>query len=100
MKSRKRGDDMTYAELTAASGVRDDEHMIYEMGHISQYSDGSVLNCATMKMYTAQEILDDEEGQAAMWKLNPHKRAIWGDLRRNAKAALKNGSTRNLAPGF
>jgi len=89
---------MTYAEQVVATGKRDDEHMIYEMFHISQYSDGSVLNVATMKAYTVQEILDDEEGKDALWKFNPVKRQLWGDLRRNAEAALKNGTTGNLAP--
>lgn len=88
---------MTYAEQSITNG-RDDEHMIYEMGYISQYSDGSVLNAAAMKVYTAQEILDDEEGKNAAWKLKPFKRELWGDLRRNAKAALKDGTTKNLAP--
>jgi hypothetical protein len=40
---------MTYAERTAATGQRDDDHMIYEMGPTSQYEDGSVLNCLTMR---------------------------------------------------
>src|SRR5271170_4647915 len=92
----------TWAEMSIHHG-RDDKHMIYEMFQISQYSDGSVLNCLTMKFFTAQEIVDmgkpnlrpSAGGTAEQRKL---WQAVFGDLRRNAKAALKNGTTTNLAP--
>jgi hypothetical protein len=45
----------TYAEQTAATGERDDLHMIYEMGPTSQYEDKSVLICTTMTTYRREE---------------------------------------------
>lgn len=88
---------MTYAEQSAASGKRDDEHMIYETMNISQYEDGSVLECITMTTYTAKEAASRlksirYDGSPATLK------NVVKDLRRNAKAALKHGKTRNLAP--
>lgn len=85
---------MTYAEHSAATQTRDDEHMIYEMYNYSQYEDGSVLNCVGMETLTAQEVADFPEGRG--W--TPLLKTIWRDMRRNAKAALKHGATRNLAP--
>ena len=90
---------MTYAEQTKATEKRDDEHMIYEMGSVSQYQDGSVLQCTTMQTFTPEQV-------AAMTRpLQPEPSAIFRrpalylkDLRRNAKAALKHGTTENLAP--
>jgi hypothetical protein len=93
---------MTYAEQSAASGKRDDEHMIYEMFHLSQYSDGSVLNCRTMKTWTAYEIANGvpKPGGRDEQKMmtDATKQAVWQDLKRNAKAALKNGTTKNIGP--
>lgn len=93
---------MTYAEQTWKRGQRDDEHMIYEMYMFSQYSDGSVLDCYQGITYTAKEVATGTDvvqkppkADAAIRKLT---RAINGDLRRNAKAAVKNGTTKNLAP--
>lgn len=51
--------DATYAEVSARLCVRDDKNMIYEMFELSQYSDGSVLNCQLMKTWTAQEVVED-----------------------------------------
>jgi hypothetical protein len=90
---------MTYAERTKLTKERDDEHMIYEMGSVSQYEDGSVLQCTTMQTFTAQEV-------AAMGQpLQPEPSVIFRrpslylkDMRRNAKAAITNGKTNNLAP--
>jgi hypothetical protein len=83
----------TYAEQTAATGKRDDEHMIYEMGPTSQYEDGSVLICTTMRTYTREEA-------AAGIEVRPFggsAKKISEDLQRNAKAAIKHGKTKNLA---
>jgi hypothetical protein len=96
----------TFAERTAETGVRADEHMIYEMGSWSQYSDGSVLDCISMKTFTAQEVADgDILGLAKddpSWAIFPDNKkvahAVGGDLKRNAKPAIKNGTTKNLAP--
>jgi len=92
---------MTYAEQTAANGQRDDEHMIYEMFEFSQYSDGSVLECRTMTTYTAEEvwlgkvIVTPRQTCSLNYKM---AKDISDDLKRNAKAALKNGTTKNRAP--
>jgi hypothetical protein len=88
---------MTYAERAAANRERDDKHMIYEMMNISQYEDGSVLECITMTTYTAQEAAAGVrgvrfDGTPATLKL------FVKDLQRNAKSALKQGKTENLAP--
>jgi hypothetical protein len=94
-------DGMTYAEQSKASQQRDDEHMIYEMLHMSHYSDGSVLDCKTMTALTAQQIVGMGVPDCDKWGGTAEQRKfqdIFNDLRRNAKAALKNGTTRNLAP--
>jgi hypothetical protein len=90
---------MTYAEQTKQTQQRDDERMIYEMGSLSQYEDGSVLQCTTMQTFTAREVL------AMGAPLQPEPGAIFQrsalylkDLKRNAKAAIKNGKTENRAP--
>lgn len=82
---------MTYAEQSVVNG-RDDDHMIYEMFHVSQYEDGSVLDCARMESYTAQQVVN---GTAD--RIYPSK-VIIDDLKRNARAAIKKGQTNNLAP--
>jgi hypothetical protein len=84
----------TYAEQTAASGQRDDVHMIYEIEPTSQYEDGSVLICTTMTTFTPEEA-------AAGIEVPPFggsAKKITKDLQRNAKAAIKRGKTKNLAP--
>jgi hypothetical protein len=84
----------TYAEQTAATGERDDLHMIYEMGPTSQYEDGSVLICTTMTTYTPQEA-------AAGIDVPPFggsAKRISKDLQRNARAAIKHGKTEDRAP--
>ena len=89
---------MTYAEQTVATRERDDDHMIYEMGSISQYEDGSVLDCVQMKSYTAEQVatgINVAFQPAAIFRC-PNR--YLKDLKRNAKAALKNGKTENLAP--
>jgi len=90
---------MTYAEEAELSGKRDDEHMIYEMFQFSQYEDGSVFDCWRDVTHTSQEIAD---GMDVVGNENPKTvsvaKNINRDLRRNAKAALKNGTSTNLAP--
>ena len=80
---------MTYAEASVHGG-RDDEHMIYEEYSISQYTDGSVLNCLTMTAYTAQDVID---GTISLAGLPPfgdkYHNAVAADLRRNAKKVLR-----------
>jgi hypothetical protein len=78
---------LTYAEQTAATGQRDDVHMIYEMGPTSQYEDGSVLNCITMTTYTREEVAAGIEVPA----FGGSAKKISKDLQRNAKAAIKHG---------
>ena len=89
---------MTFAERSASTRTRDDEHMIYEMGSISQYEDGSVLDCTTMTTYTPDEVV-------AGISIYPEPAVIFNrpklylkDMRRNALAAIKHGKTKNLAP--
>ena len=89
---------MTYAERSAATGTRDDQHMIYEMGSISQYEDGSVLDCLTMTTSTAEEVVAGISVQFEPAFIFNRPKLYLKDLRRNAEAALKNGTTRNLAP--
>lgn len=87
---------MTYAEQTKATRARDDEHMIYEMGEWSQYEDGSVLHCRLMTTFVASQVASPHFTR----ELTAVGIPAWllKDLRRNAKAALKNGTTTNLAP--
>jgi hypothetical protein len=84
---------MTYAEKTATTGTRDDEHMIYEMGPTSQYEDGSVLICTSMTTYTPQEVARG----IAVPSFGFSGKAISKDLQRNARAAIKYGKTENRA---
>jgi hypothetical protein len=87
---------MTQAENSKING-RDDGTMIYEMYWLSQYTDGSVLECVNMQTFTAQEVVDGAcDGYGTM--IGQSGKAVIGDLRRNAKAAIKNGTTSNLAP--
>ena len=90
---------MTYAERTVLTEMRDDEHMIYEMGSVSQYEDGSLLDCLTMTSYTAEEVESMTE------PIQPEPAAIFHrpevylkDLKRNARAAIKKGKTKNISP--
>jgi hypothetical protein len=85
---------MTYAEQTAATRQRDDLHMIYEMGPTSQYEDGSVLNCITMRTYTREEVAMGID----VPPFGGSAKRISEDLQRNAKAAIKHGKTENHAP--
>src|SRR5215469_13032652 len=55
----------TYAERSITDG-RDDEHIIYEMFVISQYEDGSVLNCATKQAYSAEEVANSYKPQKSV----------------------------------
>jgi hypothetical protein len=68
--------------------------MIYEMGPTSQYEDGSVLICTTMKTYTPEEVVAGIE----VPPFGVSAKRIGKDLQRNARAALKHGKTNNLAP--
>lgn len=80
---------MTYAEASIHSG-RDDHHMIYEEYSISQYTDGSVLNCLTMTTYTAQGVIDGAVSLAGLPPLGDmYQKAVAADLRRNAKKAIR-----------
>lgn len=89
---------MTYAERSAATRTRDDEHMIYEMGSVSQYEDGSVLDCMTMATYTAEQVVTGIAVRFETAFIFNRPKLYLKDLRRNAKAALKKGTTGNLAP--
>jgi hypothetical protein len=89
---------MTYAEHSAGTRTREDEHMIYEMGSISQYEDGSVLDCLTMTTYTAEDVLAGIAVRFEPASMFNHPKLYFKDLKRNAKAALKNGTTKNRAP--
>jgi hypothetical protein len=89
---------MTYAQQTVATRERDDDHMIYEMGSISQYEDGSVLDCVPMKAYTAEQVVAGINVTFQPAAIFRRPNLYLKDLKRNAKAALKNGKTENLAP--
>jgi hypothetical protein len=93
-----RGEHMTYAERSAATRIRDDEHMIYEMGSISQYEDGSVLDCVAMTTYTAEEVVTGVAVHFEPAILFNRPNLYLKDLRRNAKAAVRKGTTENFAP--
>jgi hypothetical protein len=90
---------MTYAEQTATSGQRDDEHMTYEMYQFSQYSDGSVLDCQTMITYSAVEVVNRLPELFLRAFLSEHVRradsklvkAILGGLIRNASVGKRYG---------
>lgn len=80
---------MTYAEASIHGG-RDDDHMIYEEYSISQYTDGSVLNCLTMTTYAAQDVIDGTVNMAGLPLLgDKYQKAVAADLRRNAKKATR-----------
>jgi hypothetical protein len=89
---------MTHAERSAATRTRDDEHVIYEMGSVSQYEDGSVFDCITMMTYTAEQVVSGIAIRFEPALILNRPKLYLKDLRRNAKAALKNGRTGNLAP--
>ena len=89
---------MTHAERSAVTRKRDDEHMIYEMGTISQYEDGSVLDCLTMTTYTAEQVVGGITIYPQPALIFNRPKLYLKDLKRNAKAALKNGKTENLTP--
>ena len=81
---------MTYAEQSIARG-RDDEHMTYEEFNFSRYKDGSVLDCAQMIAFTAEQVA---VGAVAPSMLdNPcserYRRAVVKDLVRNARQAMR-----------
>jgi hypothetical protein len=46
----------TYAQQSILIG-RDDGHIVYEEQNISQYEDGSVLDCVRMGAYTAEQVI-------------------------------------------
>lgn len=78
---------MTYAEASIIGG-RDDDHMIYEEYNISQYTDGSVLNCLTMNTYTGQEVVDRKINLAGLPPFgSKYEKAVTAELRRNAERA-------------
>jgi hypothetical protein len=93
---------MTMAEIAAEQGTRDG--VIYEMYQWSQFEDGSVFNALRTNInpiatFTAKQVVD---GVFVIVSDNPLGeklgRVIMSDMLRNAKAAIKNGSTANLAP--
>lgn len=94
----------TFAEQARENGSHEGLPRIYEMYNFSQYADGSVLNAISMKTYTAQEVADTDLVGVTDHPKHTHPAAlkvaklISADLRRNAKEALKNGTTKNLAP--
>jgi hypothetical protein len=90
------------AEQAAETGTRD--HLIYEMYQWAQFEDGSVFNSLRTDInptatFTAQEVVD---GLFQIKSDNPTckklGKIIMRDMLRNAKAAIKNGTTKNLAP--
>jgi hypothetical protein len=85
----------TYA-TKSINGGRDDEHMIFEMFNLSQYEDGSVLDCDTMKAFTAQQVVDGAVNKCDCSKVTASK--VFAAIRKNTKAAIRNGVTTNLAP--
>jgi hypothetical protein len=87
---------MTYAERSKARQSRDEDHMIYEVMNVSQYEDGSVLECQMMSTYTAAQIASGMIVRCAA--SSQTTKQVNKDLVRNAKAAIKNGKTKNLAP--
>jgi hypothetical protein len=93
----QRRTSMTYAEKSKSTKTRDDEHMIFEMFNISQYKDGSVLDCLTMRTFTAAEVVEGDV--IGCVDCSPASRSkVYAALSINAKAAIKNGITENLAP--
>lgn len=87
---------MTFAEASIHRG-RDDDHMIYEEYNISQYIDGSVLNCLTMTAYTAHEVVDGAVNLAGLPPFgDKYQKSVAADLRKNAKKA---NSKSRLATG-
>lgn len=103
-------DKLTCAEMAKELEIRLDEHMIYEMYHVSQYRDGSVLDCLRMRTFTAEELTtnaltsmvavfgDQEPAASVEPSIAKLGREVAKDIRRNAMAAVKNGTTTNLAP--
>lgn len=71
---------MTYAESAKMNG-RDDDNLTYEHLNISQYRDGSVLDCLSMTTYTAKEVVNPKTPIAAA-------EDVVADLRRHANTAL------------
>jgi hypothetical protein len=88
----------TFAERTARIETRDEENMIFEYMHFSQYKDGSVLNCLGMITYTAQEVVDGAISidPAPGWEKIAKR--ITKSLIINAKFAIKDGTTHNRSP--
>jgi len=79
---------MTYAQRSITNG-RDDEHMTYEEQNISQYEDGSVLDCLQMKAYTAEQVIAGQQFTPALSYSIKYVTDLNRDLLRNAKKALK-----------
>jgi hypothetical protein len=72
---------MTYAESAKMNG-RDEEHLTYEHLNISQYADGSVLDCLRMETYTVKQIV------ARTFALPNVTEDVIADLQRGATTAL------------
>lgn len=80
---------MTHAEASIHGG-RDDAHMIYEEYNISQYTDGSVLNCLTMTTSSAQEVIEERVNLSGLPPFGgKYLKSVAADLRRNAKTATR-----------
>jgi hypothetical protein len=83
---------MTQAEAAKRNG-RDEDHLVYEEFNISQYEDGSVLDCATMETYTAKEIVAGAKVMPVCFSSRDPKyvKALNADLLRNALKYTKGG---------
>ncbi len=77
----------TYATQAILSG-RDDDHIIYEEQNISQYKDGSVLDCVQMKAYSAEEVIAGQKFTPVMSYGPKYLKDLNRDLFRNAKKAV------------
>ena len=77
----------TYATQAILSG-RDDDHIIYEEQNISQYEDGSVLDCVQMKAYTAEQVIAGRVFAPVISYSTKYVRDLNRDLLCNAKKAV------------
>jgi len=85
---------MTYAEQSKANESRDEEHMIYEVMNVSQYEDGSALECQMMSTYTTAQIVSGMNVRCAASPQTP--KLVNKDLVRKAKAAIKHEKLKTL----
>ena len=76
----------TYATQAILSG-RDDDHIIYEEQNISQYEDGSVLDCVQMEAYTAEQVIAGQVFTPVIPYSPKYVKDLNRDLFRNARKA-------------